>query len=346
MEIHLRTLFKSVAAIMTAILIFSLPSSVSAAVRKSSSRTRSVRNEIGALSRELNQVAREYEIASIKLYKINRELRKNEAALEVARKELENSQAVFNKRISAIYRHGHVEFIEVLLGTEDFSEFTSRLELLKRIGQQDTLVLNQIKKRKAEIDKRNAALVEGKKSQRALVRTLASKRAQMEAKLRRKKATLARSQASAGLSRSTRRLKLAVSRASYTLRGGFIFPIAGAHALTNSFGDPRRGHRHQGNDIFALRGTPVVAVVSGSVSATYTGGGGKTIYLYGSDGNTYIYMHLNGYAVTGGSVSQGQVIGYVGSTGNARGSSSHLHFEIRPGGGRAIDPYPILAASH
>lgn len=350
MEIHLKYILGRVlAAIMTACLLFSVPGFALAAGRsRNHSSTAKTKDEIGALSAELNRIVSEYETADNRLHRINRNLVKAQRQLEETRKELDKNQAVLNARMNSIYRHGNVNFAEVLLGTKDFQEFVARMDLLKRIGEQDTQVLNEVKRKKAEIEKKNNELMEGRKQQRSMVKLLASRRAQLEAKLRKQRSLLAQQEARiARLSQPRRRLRLAVSRATYSFdfREGFVFPVAGPSAFSDSFGDPRRGHRHQGNDIFALKGTPVVAVVGGSVNATSTHGGGKTIYLYGDDGNTYIYMHLSGYAETSGHVSQGEVIGYVGNTGNARGGSSHLHFEIRPDGGRAIDPNATLRAA-
>jgi murein DD-endopeptidase MepM/ murein hydrolase activator NlpD len=94
--------------------------------------------------------------------------------------------------------------------------------------------------------------------------------------------------------------------------------------------------------MMAAHGTPVVAPVAGTVTHRGNSIGGMSYHLNGVDGNYYYGTHLSGYA-NPGSVSAGTVIGYVGATGNA--GTPHLHFEIHPGGGSAINPYPIVRAA-
>ncbi len=85
-------------------------------------------------------------------------------------------------------------------------------------------------------------------------------------------------------------------------------------------------------------------MTSGSVTFKQTSLGGNSVWLAGNDGNRYFYAHLSGFAGSSRSVSQGEVIGYVGDTGNARGTP-HLHFEVHPGGGAAVNPYlSVLSA--
>jgi murein DD-endopeptidase MepM/ murein hydrolase activator NlpD len=126
--------------------------------------------------------------------------------------------------------------------------------------------------------------------------------------------------------------------------GSWMCPVQGPHAFSDDFGAPRGGgtRSHQGNDILAPRGTPVVANVSGSVRRHDNRLGGISYYLEGDDGNEYYGAHLDSYAGVSGHVSMGTVIGYVGNSGDARGGATHLHFELHPGGGRAVDPYPTL----
>jgi murein DD-endopeptidase MepM/ murein hydrolase activator NlpD len=132
-----------------------------------------------------------------------------------------------------------------------------------------------------------------------------------------------------------------------------VCPVDGAVSFTDTWGDPRSGGRtHQGVDMIASRGTPLVAIEAGTVKRMRNGGlGGITVTLKGVSGDEYYYAHLDGWA-SGLSVGQslpvgglpvGGLLGYVGNTGNAQYTIPHLHFEFAPGGGSPVNPYPLVA---
>ena len=119
-----------------------------------------------------------------------------------------------------------------------------------------------------------------------------------------------------------------------------VFPVAssGRPSFADAFG------AHRGTDIFAPRGTPVLAVDDGNARADTDPKGGTAAYLTTSDGTRYYYAHLDGYTGTfPRAVKAGDQIGTVGTSGNAAGKPPHLHFEIHPHGDAvSIDPYPAL----
>lgn len=131
---------------------------------------------------------------------------------------------------------------------------------------------------------------------------------------------------------------------------GFVFPVGEPHSFGNSFGAPRMigteyAHSHQGTDILAPFGTPLLACERGIITRLGSDVlGGTTFWLKGESGTYYYYAHLSGYAegmAKGNVVEAGSVLGYVGDTGNAKGTP-HLHFEIHPDGGPPVNPYPLL----
>jgi len=120
-----------------------------------------------------------------------------------------------------------------------------------------------------------------------------------------------------------------------------VCPMNGS-AYGDSWGAPRSGGRsHEGVDMLAPTGTPIYAVVSGTVNFRQNRLGGNAASLVGDNGNRYYYAHFSGYEGVSRRVTQSEVIGYNGDTGNATGTP-HLHFEIHPGGGLAVNPTPSV----
>jgi hypothetical protein len=142
------------------------------------------------------------------------------------------------------------------------------------------------------------------------------------------------------------------------------FPVTGNVSYIDDFGAPRPQGPHEGNDVMSVRHQPAVAFEPGHVQKWSSSGptGTCMLYLHARSGMTYVYIHLNNdlgptndnrggckngvsYAPglrNGQHVKRGQLIGFVGDSGDANGLQPHLHFEVRTAGGRAIDPYKHL----
>jgi hypothetical protein len=143
-----------------------------------------------------------------------------------------------------------------------------------------------------------------------------------------------------------------------------VFPVLGAVAYRDDFGDARSdGPPHPGNDLLAPRKALALAAESGTVEFwTTSATAGCMLYLHGDSGTTYVYIHLNNdlgtgndnkgscvpgvaYApglVDGARVAAGEPVGFVGDSGDANGLHPHLHFEVHPRDGKAVDPFPYL----
>lgn len=129
-----------------------------------------------------------------------------------------------------------------------------------------------------------------------------------------------------------------------------VFPVnlAARPTFEDTYGAPRGKRTHEGADIFAPEGTEVYAVDDGRVEYFADDGkgiGGNVATLHATDTTRYVYSHLHGFAGVARKVKAGELIGYVGKTGNAKTTPPHLHFEIHPLEGASINPTPALKAA-
>ena len=234
------------------------------------------------------------------------------------------------------YAGEQVEVLDQLLRSQDVSALARRLELVSQAQRLDADLTDSYRSEQlaltGEIDR---------------LEVLRSQSDAEVVKLRAEQATVGES-----LAKVQQQLSFVSSGTAIAL-GGFVFPVAGANSFVDTFGAPRMVgtpyyHLHEGTDVFATQGTPLVATNRGVIAKKGVGVlGGNKLWLVAADGTQY-YAHLSAFAdgVDDGTIVEaGQVVGYVGTAGNAVTTPAHVHFEIHPGGGAAIDPFPILDAA-
>jgi murein DD-endopeptidase MepM/ murein hydrolase activator NlpD len=129
-----------------------------------------------------------------------------------------------------------------------------------------------------------------------------------------------------------------------------VFPVAEGPSTPVDF-HQRFSVDHPGTDVFAPAGAQVLAVADGKIRHATEPRGGKVVYLTEKDGTQYFYGHLDQFAhrmapTETRQVRAGEVLGYVGATGSAKGTPPHIHFEWRPSGGTKSDPFPVLTRLH
>jgi murein DD-endopeptidase MepM/ murein hydrolase activator NlpD len=167
-------------------------------------------------------------------------------------------------------------------------------------------------------------------------------RRKAEEEARRKREEAARQKAAKNTAAAAKSSAAAGLPASNT--PGLVCPIAGNSWFIDTWGAARSGGRtHKGVDMIAARGTPLVAMNAGRIRMNWNALGGRQVYIYAVDGNFYYYAHLSGYAAglsNGQTVSKGQLLGYVGATGNA--TTNVLHLGMGPRTGVYVNPYPTV----
>lgn len=271
----------------------------------------------------------------VKLSKTNKKIAKT-------KKELAAAHAKLGSRVHNIYRREELDLLDFLVGSSSFEEFATRMGYLSRIGEADAGAVAEVKALKAKLQTQKKDLQAERKRRSKEVAKLKKQRDAMQKRFAATQAEFAKVQAQLDASRAGGKLPSGVVGAPGA--NGMVFPVRGSYYYSDTWGASRSGgrRRHKGTDIMARRGTPVVAAASGTVRANTNGLGGRCIWLRGNNGWLYYYAHLDKWIVRSGSVKAGQVLGTVGSTGNASASAPHLHFQMHPGGGAPTNPYPYL----
>jgi murein DD-endopeptidase MepM/ murein hydrolase activator NlpD len=302
-------------------------------------------SELDALNQKLADAKSEVDKATIELVLKEEELKRIED-------ELEGKVKILNDRVTAIYKNGGSNIMEILLKAQDFLDFISKLKLMNLFAEQDTENIQSIKeKRDATIGIKKSIIdlreeqKEYKSNVEKLVAQAEEKANEIDGIYNEKKNLLFQASTNKkALKQIATQLEIQEAEITRILEsykygsapsGKFAWPVAGR--LISGFGNryhPILGYNrfHAGLDLAAGYGTLVKAADGGQVvQAGYFGGYGYSVMLYHGGGFATWYAHLSSINVAMGQmVQRGQVIGLVGSTGLATGP--HLHFEVRING--------------
>jgi murein DD-endopeptidase MepM/ murein hydrolase activator NlpD len=282
----------------------------------------------------LATIAKRVQDAEAREGELTDRLTKLDRTLAATEKELAGIRRRYAARARAAYTSGiGGDPIVVLLSSPDPSKVIGRLDLYAAATRADDALLRHGAVLRHRLTAQRAEVDAARKEIAAVRRGLQSDGAEVRALLDR----LAKADAARG--RTPR-----ASRAA-RLTGRYACLVGPTHAFSSTWGAPRSGGRtHKGTDVFAPYGSPSYAVFDGVVRRLSTSSnGGLQVYLKADDGNEYFYAHMSSYASHAGQrVHAGDVIAYVGDTGNAKGGPPHVHFEVHPGGGAPIDPYPYV----
>lgn len=327
-----------VAAIVAVAVIVPAASALAA-----KSEVQQLKDQLAGLRAESKRAGDAYSKAYWKLDATNAKLAKTNGALANTRKKLAEASGRLGSHAAEMYRQGDIDYLALLLTSDTLDDMLVRLEYVSRIGEQDAEVVGEVKALQADLVTRKAEIVAVKKDQSAEAKELKKKATALDKKLKGVQSEYDKVQAKLDAALRKQNPGGGSSRRYPPGPNGMVFPVQGSYYYADTWGAARSGGRtHKGTDIMARSGTPCVAVMAGSVRTKYNSLGGKTIWLTGTNGWAFYYAHLSSFVRTSGSVQAGELIAKVGSTGNASASAPHLHFEIHPGGGAAVNPYPYL----
>jgi murein DD-endopeptidase MepM/ murein hydrolase activator NlpD len=301
-------------------------------LQKAKDKYRTQTRKIRALQRVMNRLATrisraEQEIARIetRLDKLQRQMMKLQVRAALL-------QAKLDERSREAYMSGGVPILYVLTATSA-ADAASRMSFLTELNRRDAVLAGKIQETTDRVAQIEAEVVRARQIVELRKRSLEMDREELQRKMAQSRRLVARVRG------RIEQIQIEIS----LLRPLAVCPVDGPHAVADNFGDPRPEpgggfHWHQGDDIMAATGTPIVAPFDGVASVSHSFLGGLGVYVHGEYGFVYnAHLSLLGSL---GPVEAGDVVGYVGSTGHSSGP--HDHFEWHPENGPAVDPYEYL----
>ena len=334
-----------------------------------------VYEQLHAIQIELDTATADLKQVQADRIRLDQDITKTEAELKAAQERLQSREKVFYKRVRDIYINGRLSYLDVVVGSKDFSDFANRMEMLKRILQADMELINTIKTEREEIASKKAKLEADRAKVLELEKVAQEKQTIINQKKAERQAVLERAMndrdtaeraynelmaSSASITamlqqRAAERAAAAAAASQGGSGGGATTTwVQGTGQLaapvnapiTSDFGwriHPIYGtsRLHAGTDFGVDEGTPVHAADGGVVvEAGWISGYGYTVIIDHGNGMSTLYAHNSDVAVSlGQTVSKGQVVSYSGNTGGSTGP--HLHFEVRING-EPTDPMGYL----
>ena len=309
------------------------------------SRAGSLQDEVDSLNARMIALRDQLTALDERLAEVEAKVRSAQAQIDATQRKIDRIKEEAVAQAVSLYKAGSTETIDALLNAASLSELDARIEMLGVAAEKSTGALIQYGRLRVTIEAQNRVLFERKAELEAIQKEKSKTYASLRKMYTVHRAKLAELERQLGhLHAEEGSLEAAALKLTQDLRAnqasaaaaalgesatGFMWPLNGA--VTSYYG-PRWGSMHTGIDIDGTTGTPVVASKAGTVSmaSSYSGYGNAVIVDHGGGYQT-LYAHLSGFAVSSGqTVSQGQVVGYVGCTGSCTGD--HLHFEVRVNG--------------
>ena len=322
--------------------------------------SRAIKDRLAVVHAELLSVTTQVAQATAQIEALEHAIEDSKKEMQVSERQAAELQTNLDERARDVYIRGPAGALSLILDSESLVDLSDRAGYLGILSEADANVATGLRVERQQIAGIKEQLVTFKEDIQKLLDQLAGQQDELLAKQQEVQAVSAELEAKVEEAEETvRELEKKIQEqllAQYALAGNpaapppsadgpfYHCPVGTPRSYVDDFGAPRVGHTHQGNDIFAPEGTPIHAPFEGTAEESYDGLGGTVVHVYGSANSDYVYnAHLVKHAgVDGQHVKPGDIIGYVGTSGNAAGTPPHDHFEYHPGGGSAVSPYIYL----
>ncbi|MCC5948639.1 MAG: peptidoglycan DD-metalloendopeptidase family protein [Nitriliruptoraceae bacterium] len=300
------------------------------------------RDEVARLDDALDEANARYEAVWADIERTRSEIVALQAQRTGLAEDAAQAEEALAERARLVFMRGATNTVETLIASEDPQATVERAAMIAALQLRDRIDIEDAAATRAALSQTVALIEERQADLEVMEQDLAEVGEALSAELA---SAQAEADQIATLVSRQRRIERGAQQGIYAC----IFD-QGAYRFRDTWGAPRSGGRsHRGTDVFAAFRAPVYAITSGVVQRhSRSALGGIGLYLRGDDGNVYYYAHLDSIDATGAvgrRVTAGEQIARNGSTGNASRSAPHVHFELHPGGGAAINPYPWLAAA-